>query len=125
MTDPVAGFPPSPRDHDRADCTPSVVSTPKGRLHNLCAIPIFAGTPIAALTCAASAARRGEYPWASYSAASAIAMASAFVLFGAAFGGAPRLAGRGGVLQRLSITIGFGWVSALSLRALTSSLPVS
>ena len=125
VTDPVAGFPPSPGDHDKADRAPSVVPTRDGQLHNLCAIPIFAGIPIAALTCATFAVRRGQYRWASYSAGSAIAMTSAFVLFGAAFGGAPRLAGRGGVMQRVSITAGFGWLSALSLRALTSAPPAS
>jgi hypothetical protein len=125
VTDPVAGFPPSPDDHDQAGRTPSVAPSRSGTLHNLCAIPIFAGIPIAALTCAMSAARSGEYRWASYSAGSAIAMASASVLFGAAFGGEPRLAGRGGVLQRVSIAAGFGWLSALSRRALTSTLAVS
>jgi hypothetical protein len=45
-------------------------------------------------------------------------MTTAFGLFGAAFGGAPRLAGRGGVFQRVSITAGLGWLSALSLRTL-------
>lgn len=125
LTDPVAGFPPSPRDNDQTDRPPSVVPTREGTLHNLCAIPIFAGIPIAALTCAVSAARRGEYRWASYSAGSAIAMTSATVLFGAAFGGASRLGGRGGVLQRVSIATGFGWLSALSRRAFTSALPLS
>jgi hypothetical protein len=125
VTDPVAGFPPSPGGHDEAGRAPSVVPTRQGRLHNLCAIPIFAGIPIAALTCATFAGRRGEYRWASYSAGSASAMTSAFVLFGAAFGGVPRLAGRGGVMQRVSIATGFGWLSALSLRALASALPAS
>ena len=123
VTDPVAGFPPPSHDQDGADLP--VAPTRSGKLHNLCALPIFAGIPAAALTCATSAARRGEYRWASYSASSAIAMMSAFVLFGAAFGGAPRLAGRGGVFQRISVTAGFGWLSALSLRTLTSVLPVS
>jgi Protein of unknown function (DUF998) len=122
VTDPVAGFPPSSRDQDGADGALPVAPTRSGKLHNLCALPIFAGIPAAALTCATSAARRGEYCWASYSAGSAIAMTSAFVLFGAAFGGAPRLAGRGGVFQRISVTAGFGWLSALSLRTLTSRL---
>ena len=122
VTDPVAGFHPSPRDHDDPDRTRSIAPTRRGRLHNLCAIPIFAGIPVAALICATSAALRGEYRWASYSAGSAIAMTSAFVLFGAAFGGAPRLAGQGGVFQRISITAGFGWLSALSLRALSAGL---
>ena len=125
VTDPVAGFPPSPGDHDEAGRAPSVAPTREGRLHNLCAIPIFAGIPIAALTCATFAGHRGEYRWATYSAGSAIAMTSAFVLFGAAFGGAPRLAERGGVMQRVSIATGFGWLSALSLRALASTLPAS
>jgi hypothetical protein len=52
-------------------------------------------------------------------------MTSAFVLLGAAVGGAPRLAGRGGVFQRISVTTGFGWLSALSLRTLTSVAHVS
>ncbi|HXD65923.1 MAG TPA: hypothetical protein VNV17_14960 [Solirubrobacteraceae bacterium] len=50
-------------------------------------------------------------------------MTSAFGLFGAAFGGAPRLAGRGGVFQRISITAGFAWLS-VPLRTLISVLPV-
>lgn len=124
VTDPVAGYPPSPSDHDQADRTRPVSPTRVGTLHNLCAIPIFAGIPIACMICAASAERMRNYRWASYSAGSAIAMASTSVLFGAAFGGAPRLADRGGLLQRLSITSGFGWLSALSLRALKSAPPV-
>lgn len=125
VTDPVAGFPPSSRDQDGADGPLAVAPTRTGQLHNLCAVPIFAGIPAAALTCAVSGARRGEYRWASYSAASAVAMTSAFVLFGVAFGGAPRLAAQGGLFQRISITTGFGWLSALSLRTLISVLPVS
>jgi hypothetical protein len=123
VTDPVAGFSRSSGDHDGDDRARHVEPTRSGQLHNLCAIPIFAGIPAAALICAASAARRGEGRWASYSAGSAIAMTGAFVLFGAAFGGAPRLAGRGGVFQRISIAAGFGWLSALSLRALGSARP--
>jgi Protein of unknown function (DUF998) len=125
VTDPVAGFPPSSADHDQADRAPSVVPTREGRLHNLCAIPIFDGIPTAALTWATFAVRRGQYRWAGYAVGSAIAMTSAFVLFGAAFGGAPRLAGLGGVMQRVSIATGFGWLSALSLRVLTLALPAS
>jgi Protein of unknown function (DUF998) len=123
VTDPVAGFRPASRDHDDPGRTPSIARTRSGRLHTLCAIPIFAGIPVAALICATSATRRGEYCWASYSAGSALAMTSAFVLCGAAFGGKPRLAGRGGVFQRISITAGFGWLSALSLRTLIAVLP--
>ncbi|MGB0091270.1 MAG: DUF998 domain-containing protein [Solirubrobacteraceae bacterium] len=62
VTDPVAGFPPSEHDPDGIDGAPPIVEvTREGRLHNLCAIPTFAGIPAAALTCAGSAARRREY----------------------------------------------------------------
>lgn len=118
VTDPVAGFPPPARDPaDVADGPPRLPPTREGKLHNLCAIPIFGGIPVAALTCAGSAARRSEYRWAAYSAGSAIVMAVTSGLFGAAFGGLPRLAGYGGVFQRVSIAAGFGWISALSARA--------
>jgi hypothetical protein len=121
VTDPVAGFRPSTGDpHGDDGARPSGPSTRAGQLHNLCAIPVFAGIPLAALISAGSAARRGEYRWAAYSAGSAIAMARSTVLFGRAFGGVPRLAGRGGLFQRISIATGFGWLSALSLGALTS-----
>jgi hypothetical protein len=120
VTDPVAGFPP-------AEQAPDGISAPgaptrAGTLHNLCAIPIFAGIPLAALACAGSAAGRREYRWATYCAGSAIGTTGTFALFGVAFGGgAPRLAGRAGVFQRISIATGFGWLSALSLRGLRAS----
>ncbi len=117
VTDPVAGFPPSAGDSADPDRPRPLVPTRTGTLHNLCAIPIFVGIPVAALVYATSAARKKEYRWASYSACSAVAMTGSFALFGAAFGGASRFAGRGGVYQRISISIGFGWLSALSVRA--------
>lgn len=122
MTDPVAGFPPSgDAPIGTGNAALSVVATRGGQLHNVCAIPIFAGIPVAALSCAASAARQREYGWAAYSTGSAVAMLGAFLLFGAAFSDAPRPADRGGVFQRISITSGFSWLSALSLRALIAS----
>jgi Protein of unknown function (DUF998) len=124
VTDPVAGFPPPEEMPDRAaGAAPPVEPSLRGQLHNVCAIPIFIGIPAASLVCAGSAARRQEYGWAAYSAGSAIAMAFSCGLFGAAFGGNPRLGRRGGLFQRLSIATGFGWLSALSFRALRSVPP--
>ncbi len=125
MAEPVAGFPPSPLDSYDADRIPSDAPTRTGMLHNLCAIPVFVGIPVAAVICATSAAWRGQYRWAAYSAGAAIAMTSASALFGAGFGGAPPLARWGGALQSISVTTGFGWLSALSLRALTPVLAIS
>jgi hypothetical protein len=118
VTDPVAGFPPEHDPAGASDAIAEVAPTRSGRLHNLCAIPIFVGLPVAALVSAGSGVRRQEYRWAAYCAGSAIGMASACMLFGAAFGGAPTLVTRGGLFQRISIASGFGWLSALSFRAL-------
>lgn len=115
VTDPVAGFPPAV---DPQASPSGVNATRQGTLHNMCAIPIFIGIPATALICAGSAARKCEYRWAASCVGSAIGMFGTSLLFGAAFGGAPRLAEHGGILQRLSIATGFGWLSALSLRAL-------
>jgi hypothetical protein len=119
VTDPVAGFPP-PVD-PQTNPSPRMQPTRAGTLHNLCAIPIFIGIPATALICARSATRRGESRWAAFCMSSAIGMFGTSLLFGAAFGGTPRLAKHGGMLQRISIATGFGWLSGLSLRALRPS----
>ena len=118
VTDPVAGFPPKHASAGAFDAGAQIVPTRRGQLHNLCAIPIFIGLPAAALVGAGSGIRRREYHWAAYCTASAVGMASACALFGAAFGGAPTLVPHGGLFQRISIATGFGWLSALSFRAL-------
>ena len=120
VTDPVGGFPPrSPGgaglDHAGSGAAP----TRAGRLHNLFAIPVFAGIPVAAMASAATAVRGRDFRWAGYSAASGLAMVGSFVMFGTAFGDESRLSGKGGVFQRLSIACGCGWLTALSLRALS------
>jgi len=119
VTDPVGGFPPFKQAPDGGSLPTG--PTLAGKLHNLCAVPIFVGIPIAALACAGSAARRREHRWAVCCAGAAIAMTGTFALFGAGFGGAPKLARLAGVFQRISVATGFGWLSALSLRALRAS----
>lgn len=122
VTDPVGGFPPGTSDEERSDDTGAVgiATTREGRLHNVCAIPIFAGIPVACLASAAAAVRSRDYRWACYSAGSSLVTVGSFLFFGRAFGGVSRLAGKGGIFQRISIASGFGWLAALSLRALSS-----
>jgi hypothetical protein len=120
VTDPVGGFPPPSSDEDEADTSaqPKAVQSRSGAMHNLSAIPIFVGIPLAGILSASSALRRKEYRWAAYSVGSSFVMVASFLLFGAAFGGVPRLVAKGGIFQRISVTAGFGWLTALSLRAL-------
>jgi Protein of unknown function (DUF998) len=110
VTDPVSGFPPDSNDGTGG---PSREGAP----HNLCALRIFAAIPVAGLMSGRSFAKRGDGAWARYSRASAVLMATTVALFSAAFGQTPRLVAWGGLLQRASLIAGFGWLTALSLRA--------
>ena len=97
VTDPVGGFPPrslggAGLDHAGSSAAPTLA----GRLHNLFAIPIFAGIPVAAIASAATAVRSRDFRWAGYSAASGLAMVGSFVMFGIAFGDESRVAAKGG-----------------------------
>jgi hypothetical protein len=124
VTDPAGGFPPAAPGENGSSQGTDAAAWPsfEGSLHNLCAIPVFAGIPVAGLASALAAARRKDYGWACYSAVSSLSMAGNFLLFGAAFGErVPRLLRKGGIFQRMSIAAGFGWLSALSLRCLSSA----
>ncbi len=122
VTDPVGGFPPGTPVEDRSDDPHATRTAPtrEGLLHNLFAVPVFVGIPIAGIASAATAVRSRDYGWACFSAGSSLMMVASFVIFGRAFGGASDLAGKGGIFQRISIASGFGWLTVLSLRARSS-----
>lgn len=108
-TDPVSGYPPG---------TPGAPGHPSrtGTIHNLCAIPVFAGLPAAALTCGWRSWRTGQRRFGLCSAGTGVTMLSAIVLAGAGFGQSPRLVNLGGLFQRASIITGFAWLTAVSAR---------
>jgi hypothetical membrane protein len=110
-TDPVSGYPPG---------TPAAPIAPSrtGLMHNLVAVPVFVGLPAAALTCSWQSVRTGHRGFALYSAITGTTMFATAVLAGAGFGQTPRLVSLAGLFQRASIVAGFGWLTALSARAL-------
>jgi len=110
-TDPVSGYPPG---------TPDALVAPgrAGLVHNLAAVPVFVGLPAAALICAWQAAQNRQRGFARYSAATATTMLATAVLAGAGFSQSPWWVNRAGLFQRASIMTGFGWLTALSARAL-------
>ena len=110
-TDPVSGYPPG---------TPDALTQPSraGIAHNLSALPVFVGLPAAALTCGSRSWRAGQRGFALYSGGTAVTMLSAMALAAAGFGQSPALVNLGGLFQRVSIVAGFGWVTAVSGRAL-------
>jgi hypothetical protein len=110
-TDPVSGYPPGTPDALRP------VSR-VGLAHNLSAAPVFLGLPVAALTCGWRSWRAGQHRFGLYCASSGIAMLASTVMSSAGFGQSPRLVRYGGLFQRVSIITGFGWLTAVSARAL-------
>jgi len=72
----MGGFPPVVCSEDGSNdaALADAVTTREGTLHNVCAIPIFAGIPVAGLASAVVAARRRDYSWATYSAGSSLLM---------------------------------------------------
>jgi hypothetical protein len=113
----LANESPDVKSRGPADVAPTR-RTRAGQMHDLCGIPVFAGIPIAGLASAATAVRSRDYRWACYSAGSSTVMAGSLLLFGAAIRGQSRLRVKSGILQRISIATGLGWLSSLSLRGL-------
>ena len=111
-TDPVSGYPPGTPDIP----TPS---TRIGRAHDISGVPIFLGIPAMQLTAAVRGVRKGHPAWAGYSAVSGATMAAAVVGATAAFGQAPRWAPYGGLLQRVAVVTGLGWLTSLAARTLS------
>ena len=125
VTDYVGDLPSESPD-ETADAGPTLPThaaptrpTGAGQMHDLCGIPVFAGIPIAGLASAATAVRSRDYRWACYSAGSSAAMAGSLFLFGSAIRGQSRLRGKSGLLQRISIATGLGWLSSLSRRGVS------
>jgi len=110
-TDPVSGYPPG---------TPALPRVPSraGTVHNLAAIPVFAGLPAAAAGASWHSFRIGQRRWGLYCAGTAVTMPAAMALAGAGFSQSPRLVRLGGLFQRASIVTGFAWVTATCARAL-------
>jgi hypothetical protein len=103
--------------------TPVVTDrTLHGILHDLFGTPVFLGLPIACCVLAYRFARAHRKGWASYSIATAAASLTGFVLTSMALAPSPALLPPvGGLLQRLTIVVGFAWLTALARHLLDMS----
>jgi Protein of unknown function (DUF998) len=106
--DPISGFPPG---------TPVIaeVRSGHGRLHDLFGVPVFFGLPVACGVLARRFARTGRRGWAAYSIGTGVAFLACFLLAGAGFGQNAVLMSVGGLLQRVTIVIGWTWLAALAV----------
>jgi Protein of unknown function (DUF998) len=89
-----------------------------GVLHDLFGIPVFLGLPVACCVIAYRLAAAGRRGWAAYSAGTAVGFLLGFVLTSMALAQPPLIPPVGGLLQRLTIIIGWTWLTALALHML-------
>ncbi len=113
ITDPISGYPPgTPLVPDR---------TTHGVLHDIFGTPVFLGLPVACLVVAYRFTKSGHPAWAGYSVATAVAFLTGFVVTSMGFAQNPTLMPIGGLLQRITIVIGWAWLTALALYLLRRS----
>jgi hypothetical protein len=114
VTDAVSGYPPG---------TPDRLSgySWHGALHDLFSLLGFVALSTACFVFGRRFAARGERGWAAYSALSGLAFAVAFVLASAGFGQTEGLVHLAGLLQRIAVVVGFGWLTLLAAHLLIPS----
>jgi hypothetical membrane protein len=112
VTDPLLGYPPG------APSTPTV----HGTLHNLLSLIVFTSLIavcfVLARRDAADPTRRG---WAFYSVATGLLVAVFFVLTDVV----ALLGGPAGLVQRICIILGWGWISLLAIRLMNKKVSIA
>ncbi|MGN9843934.1 DUF998 domain-containing protein [Nonomuraea sp. H19] len=116
VTDPVSGYPRG---------TPAQgVHTWHGILHDFpFSLLVFAALTGACFVFARRFAGWGERGWALYSAATGALVAIGFFLSGQAFAQVAGLAEIGGLLQRLTIAVGWAWLALLAVHLRNAGSP--
>lgn len=87
-------------------------------LHDVFSMVAFGALAGACAVTGRRFSRAGQWRWASYSAASAMMVVGGVGLFGQAFAGREPLARVGGLIQRLTICLGWGWLAVLAVHLL-------
>ena len=108
-TDPVNGFPAGTADV-------AAERTVAGVVHDAVSVPTFFGLPLAAATYSVAFGRSGRWNWSAYSAVSGLGMLAALVPATLGFNGSPRFASHAGRWQRICLSVGLIWLSALMAR---------
>jgi hypothetical membrane protein len=109
VTDPVSDYPPGATDRLSGYSW-------HGALHDLFSGPAFVALAAACFVFGHWFAGRGERGWAVYSAISGLVFVIAFVLTSAGFGQAAGLIDLAGLLQRVAVAVGFGWLTLLAVQ---------
>lgn len=113
VTDPVSGYPPG---------TPAVIlnPTPHGALHDQVSVLGFLGLTVACFVFASHFAARHEPRWTVYSILTGILFPVGIFLASAAFAQTESLVAFGGLIQRVTVTLGWTWLTLLAIHLLNS-----
>jgi hypothetical protein len=111
VTDPVSGYPPGSPDL-------LVNPTAHGALHDQFSLIGFAALTVACFVFRYRFAGGGERGWAVYSVITGILFPVGIVLASAAFSQNQSLVAFGGLFQRITVTIGWTWLTLLSFHLL-------
>lgn len=106
-TDPVSGYPPGTPDQPHSP-------TRAGSLHDLCSLIGFLALTVACFVFAFS----NSPGWAIYSVVSGVLFATTMALASAAFSQHQRWVDLGGLIQRISLTVGWTWQTLLAVHIL-------
>ena len=116
VTDPVSGYPPGAPDRLSGYSW-------HGALHDLFSLAAFVALAAACFVFGRRFAARGERGWAIYSSVSGLVFVVAFVISNAGFGQAQGIVDLAGLLQRVAVAIGFGWLTLLAVHLLRGMSP--
>lgn len=109
-TDPVSGYPPGTPDQLQRPTRP-------GALHDLCSLIGFLALTAACFVCALADSPAWS-AWSAYSIASGVTFAATMALATVAFSQQQRWVDHGGLIQRISLTIGWTWQTLLAVHVL-------
>jgi hypothetical membrane protein len=111
VTDPVGGYPPG---------TPLRIAeySTAGALHDAFSLPAFIGLAAASFVYGRRFARRGLRGWAAYSVGTGVVFVVGFILSSIGFDQNEPFADLAGLLQRLTVIIGWVWLTALAAHLL-------
>jgi hypothetical protein len=108
VTDPVSGYPPGTPDRL------SEYGSAHAAIHDLVSVVGFAALALAPAVFAVRFAVRRERAWAGYSALTAVVILVVFALATAGFSQAAGLVDIAGLLQRVTVTAGWCWLTLLA-----------
>jgi hypothetical membrane protein len=117
VADPMNGYPPGTPDE-------RLHYSMHGVLHDLFSALVFLGLPAACFVFGRWFAAREKRGWATYSRVTGVVFLGAFILSSAGFGQAASLVDMAGLLQRVAVTVGFGWLTLLAVHLLRASSEV-